>query len=149
MWHHHIPNSACGLSLFFLLYKYSPGYKTTHTVHHVLPAVMWGWVISGASFALLPRSPSFGCSTCISLHSVIALLHLAASELFLLLSFQPHRNTEPYALSFSLLPSASLYLPHSLLRRTFEVVPLLFLAQDQTMHQKSCNGHWEPVYTWS
>lgn len=43
------------------------------------------------------------------------------------------------ALSFHhLFPSASLYLPHSLLKLTLEVI--LVLAQDQTVHQKNKNN---------
>lgn len=56
--------------------------------------------------------------------------------LFPLLTFQSQRNTEPY----TLLPSASLYLPHSLLRRALEVV--LVRSRSNSVSKKKPN--WKP-----
>lgn len=88
---------------------------------------------------LLPRSPSFPRSTSISLHSIIA-LHLTAFQLSFSISHSSLMETLNRALSFSILPSASLSIKGTHLKS-------FSFAQDQTVYQKKDELDTEHLFT--
>ena len=99
---------------------------------------------------LLLRAHVFTCYSCISLYSIIALLHMAASQHFHLLSFQPRRKHWT-AQSLLLPPSicTTLFTSLSFKVHIWSRSLTLFLLKIKRYQKNSWNWHRARVYTWS